>query len=141
MKDQGYGKLDHVGIAVNDVVEVARMYSEGLGLKVSEPTINEDEAVKIVFLPTDSHLIELVQPLHESTAINKFLQTRGEGLHHVCFEVADIEGTLQRLRDMGIQLIDQTPRVDPKRKRKLAFVHPKSAHGVLVELIEYDKPS
>lgn len=133
------GRLDHIGIAVNDVVEVAKLYSEGMGLEVSEPTVNEEEAVRIVFFPRDSHLVELLQPMHESTAINKFLATRGEGLHHICFEVEDIEATLQSLRNFGAQLIDETPRLDPKRKRKLAFVHPKSAHGVLIELLEYDK--
>lgn len=133
------GKVDHIGIAVNDVAEVARLYSEGLGIEVSEPAVNEEEAVKIAFLPTDSHLVELLQPLHESTAINKFLATRGEGLHHICFEVDDIEAVLQRLRDQGVQLIDETPRSDPKRNRKLAFVHPKSAHGVLIELLEYER--
>ncbi len=131
-------KVDHIGIAVNDVEQVARFYSEALGIEVSEPEYMEAEGVKIVFLPKNSGLIELLEPVSETSAIKKFLENRGEGMHHVCFEVEDIEATMRQVSAFGAQLVDEQPRIGRDGNR-LAFVHPKSAHGVLIELLENKK--
>jgi methylmalonyl-CoA epimerase len=132
------GRVEHIGVAVNNVEEVARFYAEALGVEVSEPEYFASEGVKIVFLPTNSGLIELLEPVSETSAIKKFLDNKGEGMHHVCFEVEDIEEVMSRVAAFGAQLIDQTPRIGRGGKR-VAFIHPKSAHGVLVELLENKK--
>ena len=131
-------KVDHIGIAVNDVEEVARFYSEALGVETSEPEYLEAEGVKLVFLPKNSGLIELLEPVSETSAIKKFLENRGEGMHHICFEVADIEAAMRQVAAFGAQLIDEKPRIG-RGGMRLAFVHPKSAHGVLIELLENKK--
>ncbi len=131
-------RVDHIGIAVNDVVEVARFYSEALGVEVSEPEFEPTEGVKIAFLPTSSGLVELLEPVNEASAIRKFLDNRGEGMHHICFEVLDIEAAMRQVVAFGAQLIDEKPRLG-RGGRKMAFVHPKSAHGVLIELLELGK--
>lgn len=128
-------KVKHIGVAVNDVEEVARFYSEALGIEVSEPEYVAAEGVKVVFLPKDSRLVELMEPVSETSAVKKFLVNRGEGMHHICFEVDDLDVVMRRVTDFGAQLVDERPRIGADGRR-LTFVHPKSAHGVLIELLE-----
>lgn len=131
-------KVDHVGIAVNNVDEAARFYAEALGVEVSEPEYVASEGVKIVFLPKGNGLIELLEPVKETSPIRKFLDNRGEGMHHICFEVEDVEAVMQQVAAFGAQMIDEKPRIG-REGRRLAFVHPKSTHGVLIELLEPKK--
>ncbi len=128
-------KVDHIGVAVKDVAQTAEFYRQALGMPVSQPEVNPSEAVKIVFVPEPRGIIELLEPVSEAATITKFLETRGEGLHHLCFEVDDLEEAMRRAVAHGAQLIDEQPRVD-LRGRKLVFIHPKSAHGVLIELVQ-----
>ena len=128
-------KVDHIGVAVKDVAQTAEFYRQALGMPVSQPEVNPNEAVKIVFVPEPRGIIELLEPVSEAATITKFLETRGEGLHHLCFEVDDLEEAMRRAVAHGAQLIDEQPRVD-LRGRKLVFIHPKSAHGVLIELVQ-----
>ena len=133
-------KIDHIGIVVNDIEEALKVYQQALGLSLAEVQERPDQEVTIAFLPTGESEIELVQPVTSDSSVAKFLQKRGEGIHHICLEVDDIEKTLADLQEKGLQLIDETPRTGPEGER-FAFVHPKSTHGVLIELYEYPKPA
>jgi methylmalonyl-CoA epimerase len=131
-------RIDHIGIVVNDIEEALKVYQHALGLTLAKTQDRPDQAVIIAFLPTGESEIELVQPVTSESGVAKFLQKRGEGIHHICLEVDDIEKTLADLREKGLQLIDERPRTGPEGER-FAFIHPKSAHGVLIELYEYPK--
>lgn len=131
-------RIDHIGIVVNDIGEALIVYQQALGLTLAEIQDRPDQAVRIAFLPTGESGIELIQPVTSDSDVAKFLQRRGEGIHHICLEVGDIENALTDLRQKGLQLIDEMPRVSPEGDR-FAFIHPKGAHGVLIELHQRDK--
>ena len=130
----GIGKIHHVAIIVRDLEAVLDLYRDKLGLTVETVMPIPYDRVTIGFLPVGEVKIELVQPDDDTTGAARFLETRGEGFHHVCFEVPDIQAALDRLAADGLQLIDKTARKGAEGP--VAFVHPKSCHGVLVELIE-----
>jgi methylmalonyl-CoA/ethylmalonyl-CoA epimerase len=129
------GRIDHVGIVVSNTRDALTTYQHILGLQPSETHEHPREQVKITFLRAGDTLLELIEPTSEDTGVARFLATRGSGMHHVCFEVDDIEAEMARLREAGLQVLDETPRQGMHGER-LAFVHPRSAHGVLVELYE-----
>jgi methylmalonyl-CoA epimerase len=131
-------KIDHIGVVVKDIEEALKVYQQALGLSLANIQERPDQAVTIAFLPTSESEIELVQPMTSDSGVAKFLQKRGEGIHHICLEVDDIEKTLADLRGKGLQLIDEIPHTGPEGER-FAFIHPKSTHGVLIELYEYPK--
>ena len=126
-------KVDHIGIAVHDIEE-ARQPCETLGLTVTHVKEVSDQQVKVAFLPVGDTEVELVQPTTADSGVARFLENRGEGVHHLCFEVDDIEATLADLKAQGMRLIDQEPRQGAFGR--VVFLHPKSAHGVLIELVE-----
>jgi methylmalonyl-CoA/ethylmalonyl-CoA epimerase len=128
------GKIHHVAIIVRDLEAVLDLYRDQLGLTVETVMPIPYDRVTIGFLPVGEVKIELVQPDDDTTGAAKFLEARGEGFHHVCFEVPDIQAALDKLAADGLQLIDKTARKGAEGP--VAFVHPKSCHGVLVELIE-----
>lgn len=128
-------KIDHIGIVVRDIEEALEVYEAALGLPLKEVAEVADQAVRAAFLPVGESNIELVQPTTGDSGIAKFLAKRGEGIHHICIEVEDIEAALGRLKEHNVQLIDEVPRQGTHGR--VAFVHPKAAHGVLVELIEH----
>ena len=130
----GIGKIHHVAIIVRDLEAVLGLYRDKLGLTVETVMPIPYDRVTIGFLPVGEVKIELVQPDDDTTGAAKFLAAKGEGFHHVCFEVPDIQAALDRLAADGLQLIDATARKGAEGP--VAFVHPKSCHGVLVELIE-----
>jgi methylmalonyl-CoA epimerase len=130
----GIGKIHHVAIIVRDLEAVLDLYRDKLGLTVETVMSIPYDRVTIGFLPVGEVKIELVQPDDDTTGAAKFLESKGEGFHHVCFEVPDIQAALDRLAEDGLQLIDRTARKGAEGP--VAFVHPKSCHGVLVELIE-----
>jgi methylmalonyl-CoA/ethylmalonyl-CoA epimerase len=129
-------KLDHIGIVVRDIAVALKVYQEALGLPLRETLELTDQQVKVAFLPAGESNIELVQPTSNDTGVARYLATRGEGVHHICIEVEDIEGALAQLEAHDVQLIDREPRQGAHGR--VAFVHPKGAHGVLVELVEHD---
>ena len=131
-------RIDHIGIVVNDIEEALIVYQQALGLSLAEIQERPDQAVTIAFLSAGESQIELVQPVTSDSDVAKFLQRRGEGIHHICLEVDDIEKALADLREKGLQLIDEIPCIGPGGER-FAFIHPKGAHGVLIELYEYLK--
>jgi len=132
--------LYHVAIAVKNLEEVEKLYETALGLTVEHREIIEEQGVKTSMMVPENGgtAIELLEPLSENSSISKFLEKRGEGIHHVCFIVDDIEAALERLRSEGIDLIDNEPRIGAYNAR-VAFIHPKAMNGVLIELAEMPK--
>ena len=128
-------KLDHIAIAVKDLESALEPYTKALGLTVSDTEEIPDQQVRIACLPIGDTEIELLEPTTDDSGVAKFLEKRGEGLHHICLEVDDLKATLARLKDQGMRLIDEEPRDGGKGKR-IAFVHPRSMTGVLIELTE-----
>jgi methylmalonyl-CoA/ethylmalonyl-CoA epimerase len=128
-------KIAHIGIAVKDLDAALAVYRDALGLEVEYRVIVPEQGVEIAGLPMGESEIELLRPTEPTTGVARFLEKRGEGIHHVCFEVDDIEAALQRMQEHGAELIDKTPRLGAKGQ-KYAFVHPKSTHGVMIEFYE-----
>jgi methylmalonyl-CoA epimerase len=133
-------KINHIALAVHSLSQAENIYISTLGLKVKHREVIVDQGVKTSMLvPVGGETsIELLEPLDDSSPISKFLQTRGEGIHHICFEVDNIEKCLDSLKISDIELIDESPRTGAYGA-KVAFIHPKSMNGVLVELAEFPK--
>jgi len=128
------GRVHHVAIVVRDLDAALGFYCDRLGLPLELVLPIESDGVRIAFLAVGESKIELVEPTDSTTGVARFLERRGEGFHHVCLEVADLAAELDRLAADGVELIDRTPRRGAEGP--VAFIHPRSAHGVLVELIE-----
>ena len=126
-------KLDHIGIAVHNIKESLKFYEQILGLEAGAMEELTQQGVRLIMLPLGDINIELLEPLSENSAIYKFLQKRGEGIHHLCFEVDNLEGKLKKLSAHGIKLIDQQPRTGYGGSL-VAFLRPSSTQGVLIEL-------
>ena len=127
-------RIAHLGIAVESLAAIVPFYRDILGLP--ETPLDDADGARIVGLVAGESLVELLEPDQPESPIGKFLSKRGPGIHHICFAVEDLDGTLARCKAHGIQLIDETPRLGAEGKR-IAFLHPRSTHGVLVELSEY----
>ena len=128
-------RLNHVAILVPDLDLALAFWQDQLGLSLDHVETVSSMAVKIAFLPLGESEIELVQPTTEDSGLAKYLAKRGPGLHHICFETDDIKGKLAELKEKSVRLIDEEP-VLMDDGRQLAFIHPKSTGGVLVELYE-----
>ena len=128
-------KIDHVGIAVSDIEQALQFYQVALGLPVEGIVDVPDQEVRVAFLPTGESNIELVQPSTETSGTAKFIEKRGEGIHHICLQVEDIDAALAQLKANGVPLIDQEP--CSGAHGRVAFVHPRGTHGVLLELVEH----
>ena len=127
-------KINHLAIVVENIEESLGFWRDALGLPMGEIKEVAQEEVKIAFLDAGEAHVELVQPISDTSGIAKYLAKKGAGMHHVCFEVADIEATMQAMSAKGVHLINETPR--ERDGRRYAFIHPKSTGGVLVELYE-----
>lgn len=127
-------RIAHLGIAVESLAAIVPFYRDILGMP--ETPLDDADGARIVGLVAGESLVELLEPDQPESPIGKFLTKRGPGIHHICFAVEDLDGTLARCKAHGIQLIDETPRLGAEGKR-IAFLHPRSTHGVLVELSEY----
>jgi lactoylglutathione lyase/methylmalonyl-CoA/ethylmalonyl-CoA epimerase len=128
-------KIDHIGIAVKDLNETTRFYRENLGLEIEGIEEIKEQKVKVAIIPVGESRIELLQSTNLDGPIAKFIEKRGEGIHHIALEVERIEETLQKMKKKGVQLVDQKPRIGANRM-KIAFLHPRSTKGVLIELCE-----
>lgn len=128
-------RINHVAVVVEDLDTALVFWHDALGLPLAKMEDNPGENVLIGFLPVGDSEIELLQPTDPDSGIGKYLAKRGAGMHHLCVEVDDIEAVMQRLVDHGVEMINTEPRVRDDGTR-YAFVHPKSACGVLVELYE-----
>jgi len=131
-------KIDHIGIAVRSLSETLRFYQEALGLNASGFEDIADQGVRVAMLPVGESRIELLEPLRADSPVEKFMAKRGEGIHHIAIQVGDLEAALERLKTAGVRLIDSSPRQGAHGSR-IAFIHPSSTHGVLLELVEHVK--
>ncbi len=130
-------KIDHIAIAVNNVEESAKSYQEALGVDDVEFETVESEGVKVAILHLENGRIELMQPTNETSPIKKFLEKKGQGLHHLALETDDIDGEVARMETCGIQFLGK---IRPgSAGTKVTFIHPKSLHGVLTELCSHPK--
>lgn len=132
-------KIDHVAIVVNDIQAALGFWQDALGLTLAHEEEVAEQHARVAFLPLGECEIELVKPTTEDSGIARYLQKHGPGVHHICFQVDDIHATLERLKLKSIRLINEQPLTLPEGK-KIAFIHPESAGGVLVELYELPKP-
>jgi methylmalonyl-CoA/ethylmalonyl-CoA epimerase len=130
-----FDRIDHVGVAVSDLDSATALYVGTLGMPMAHRERVDSQGVEAALLDVGDGHVELLQPLGADTAVGKFIERRGEGLHHVAYAVEDIEATLERLRDAGLELIDEQPRVGIRGSR-VAFVHPKATGSVLTEIVE-----
>lgn len=129
------GRIDHIGVATDDLDGAIILYEDTLGMPIAHRETVESQGVEAVLLDVGDGHVELLRPLGPDTAVGKYLERRGPGLHHVAYAVDDIETTLGKLKEAGIELIDSEPRVGIRDSR-VAFVHPKSTGGVLTEIVE-----
>lgn len=131
-----YTKVHHIGIAVNDLEKSVELYRDLLGLPLDGTHAVPEQKVRTAFFPVGETQLELIQPTEGNVGVTKFLEKRGEGIHHLCFEVDDIDAALADCRSRGLRLIDETPREIEDGRKKMAFLHPKSTGGVLIELYQ-----
>lgn len=125
--------LDHVAIAVKDLEKAIAFYQQAFGLELAEIEEVKEQKVRTAIFGHGLGRIELICPTEPDTPVAKFLDKRGEGLHHICIEVEDLEASLAELKRQGAPLIDETPKLGAGGA-KIAFIHPRGAHGVLTEL-------
>jgi methylmalonyl-CoA/ethylmalonyl-CoA epimerase len=130
-----FGKIDHIGVAVEDIDAAIDLYEQSFEMKLAHRETVESQGVEAVLLGVGDGHVELLRPLGEETAVGKFIARKGAGLHHVAYAVDDIDETLEKVRAAGIELIDSEPRVGIRGSR-VAFLHPRSTGGVLTEIVE-----
>lgn len=128
-------QINHIAIVVDDIEAALGFWQDALGLELAHVENVPDQEAVVAFLPAGPSEIELVKPTSEDSGIARFLGKNGPGMHHICFEVDDIEACTAKLKTSGVQLINERPSIGTGGK-KIVFIHPKSAHGVLVELYE-----
>ena len=128
-------RINHVAIVVDDIEAALKFWRDGLGLEVAHVEDVPDQDSVVAFLPTGQSEVELVKPTSDNSGIARYLKRRGPGMHHICFEVDDIESCIARLKETDARLINPEPVIGTGGK-KIAFIHPESTHGVLVELYQ-----
>jgi methylmalonyl-CoA/ethylmalonyl-CoA epimerase len=134
-----FGRIDHVGVAVEDLDGAVALFSERLGMPVEHRETVQDQGVEVVLLGVGKSHVELLSPLAAETAVGRFLDRNGPGLHHVAYGTNDIQSALDAARAAGLRLIDEDPRTGVRNSR-VAFLHPASTSGVLTELVEAAHP-
>ena len=130
-----FEKIDHVGIAVKDLEKAIKLYRDQIGLECKGIEVVEEQKVKVAFFPVGESKIELLESTDPDGPVGKYIEKKGEGVHHLSFRVTNIEKKLEQLKAQGVVLIDEKPRYGAGGAR-IAFLHPKSTGGVLVELCE-----
>lgn len=130
----GFLRIDHVGIVVQEMDAALQTYCDGLGFRLLQRITIEEQLVEAAFLDAGNSTVELIAPTDSSSGTARFLQSRGEGPHHICFEVEDIVVSLAALAAQGLRLIDEKPRQGVHGL--VAFVHPKATHGTMIELLQ-----
>ena len=128
-------KINHLGVATKGIDEALKFWSDALGLENVHTEVVEDQKVRVAMLPIGDSRIELLEPTSDDSPISKFLEKRGGGIHHIAVEVDDIRASLAKLKAKGMRLIDEDPRIGAENCL-VAFVHPASANGVLLELVQ-----
>jgi methylmalonyl-CoA epimerase len=129
------GRIDHIGVATDDFEGALALYEKTLGMPLAHRETVESQGVEAALLDVGDGHVELLRPLGDDTPVGKYLANKGPGLHHVAYAVGDIEQVLGQLKDAGIELIDEEPRIGIRDSR-VAFVHPRSTGGVLTEIVQ-----
>lgn len=130
-----FGRIDHIGVAVEDLDAAIELYNQQFEMGEQHREVVEEQGVEAVLLEIGEGHVELLKPLSADTPVGKFLAAKGPGLHHVAYQVSDIDSELERIKVLGLRMIDETPRVGIRGSR-VAFLHPKSTGGVLTEIVE-----
>jgi methylmalonyl-CoA epimerase len=130
-----FGRIDHIGIAVNDLDAAVQLYGGSFDMAEQHRETVEEQGVEAILLEVGEGHIELIRPLSDDTGVAKFIARNGEGMHHVAYQVDDIDAALEQVREAGLRLIDETPRTGIRGSR-VAFLHPKSTGGVLTEIVQ-----
>jgi methylmalonyl-CoA/ethylmalonyl-CoA epimerase len=130
-----FSRIDHIGVAVAELEPAIELYRDGMKLELVHREVVAEQGVEAVLLDVGENHVELLAPLQEETPVGRFLAKQGPGLHHVAYQVSDIEATLRELKQAGMRLIDEQPRTGIRGSR-VAFVHPRSSLGVLTEIVQ-----
>ena len=130
-----FGRIDHIGVAVSDLDAAIELHTAAYGMELVHRETVESQGVEAVLLDVGENHVELLSPLGDDTPVGKFLAKRGPGVHHVAYQVADIDAVLAALRESGLRLIDEEPRIGIRGSR-VAFLHPSASGGVLTEIVE-----
>jgi methylmalonyl-CoA epimerase len=130
-----FARVDHIGVAVEDLDAAIALHERAYGMAVAHREVVDEQGVEAVLLDVGENHVELLRPLGEQTPVGRFLASRGPGLHHVAYQVADVDAALATLRERGLRLIDQQPRTGIRGSR-VAFLHPAASGGVLTEIVQ-----
>jgi methylmalonyl-CoA/ethylmalonyl-CoA epimerase len=130
-----FARVDHIGVAVEDLDAAIALHERDYGMALVHREVIDEQGVEAVLLDVGENHVELLRPLGEDTPVGRFLATRGPGLHHVAYQVGDVDSTLAQLRERGLRLIDETPRTGIRGSR-VAFLHPAASGGVLTEIVQ-----
>lgn len=130
-----FSRIDHIGVAVAEIEPALELYRDRFDLALAHREVVEEQGVEAVLLDVGENHVELLAPLGEDTPVGKFLARQGPGLHHVAYQVSDIEATLRALKQAGLRMIDEQPRTGIRGSR-VAFMHPKASMGVLTEIVQ-----
>jgi len=130
-----FSRIDHIGVAVEEIEPALELYRDSFELTVAHREVVEEQGVEAVLLDVGENHVELLAPLSQDTPVGKFLARQGPGLHHVAYQVSDIDATLDKLKRAGLALIDQQPRAGIRGSR-VAFMHPRATIGVLTEIVQ-----
>ena len=130
-----FARVDHIGLAVEDLDAAIALHEEAYGMALVHREVVDEQGVEAVLLDVGENHVELLRPLDRETPVGRFLSKRGPGLHHVAYQVSDVQATLDTLRGRGLRLIDETPRTGIRGSR-VAFLHPESSGGVLTEIVQ-----
>jgi methylmalonyl-CoA/ethylmalonyl-CoA epimerase len=130
-----FARVDHIGVAVEDLDAAIALHERDYGMELVHREVIDEQGVEAVLLDVGENHVELLRPLGEDTPVGRFLAKRGPGLHHVAYQVGDVDSTLAQLRERGMRLIDETPRTGIRGSR-VAFLHPAASGGVLTEIVQ-----
>jgi methylmalonyl-CoA epimerase len=130
-----FARVDHIGVAVEDLDAAIALHERDYGMELVHREVIDEQGVEAVLLDVGENHVELLRPLGEDTPVGRFLASRGPGLHHVAYQVGDVDSTLAQLRERGLRLIDETPRTGIRGSR-VAFLHPAASGGVLTEIVQ-----
>jgi methylmalonyl-CoA/ethylmalonyl-CoA epimerase len=130
-----FARVDHIGVAVEDLDAAIALHERDYGMELVHREVIDAQGVEAVLLDVGENHVELLRPLGDDTPVGRFLANRGPGLHHVAYQVGDVDSTLAELRDRGLRLIDETPRTGIRGSR-VAFLHPAASGGVLTEIVQ-----
>jgi methylmalonyl-CoA/ethylmalonyl-CoA epimerase len=130
-----FARVDHVGVAVEDLEAAIALHERDYGMTLAHREVIDEQGVEAVLLDVGENHVELLRPLGSDTPVGRFLAKRGPGLHHVAYQVADVDSALATLRERGLRLIDETPRTGIRGSR-VAFLHPAASGGVLTEIVQ-----